>query len=112
LAPDGNQASFRGLLLHDEFVASAAVNVVSLLKGLGYLVSTVSVLLLGILSWKSASEQPLLLLCLILGMLASITGMGLRWMSHRLEQKKKPQAEAGDFPGDGAAVAAGRRAKA
>jgi hypothetical protein len=84
---------------------------VSTLKGLGYLVSTVSVLLLGILSWKSASEKPLLLACLILGMLASITGMGLRWMSHRLEQKEKPQKDAGDFPGDRAAVAAAREAK-
>jgi hypothetical protein len=82
-----------------------------MLKGLGYLVSTVSVLLLGILSWKSASEHPLLLACLILGMLSSITGMGLRWMSHRLEQKKKPQEKAGDFPGDGAAMAAAREAK-
>ena len=88
------------------------MNVVSLLKGLGYLVSTLSVLLLGILSWKSASEQPLLLVCLILGMLASISGMGLRWMSHRLEQQKKGPAEAGDFPGDGAAAAAAREAKA
>ena len=83
-----------------------------MLKGLGYLVSTVSVLLLGILSWKSASEQPLLRLCLILGMLASIAGMALRWLSHRLEQKQKAQGEAGDFPGDGAAVAIAREAEA
>jgi hypothetical protein len=62
---------------------------VSILKGLGYLVSTASVILLGITAWKSASEQPLLLACLILGMLASVTGMGLRWISHRMEQKEK-----------------------
>ena len=84
---------------------------VSALKGLGYLVSTLSVLLLGILSWKSAREEPLLLLCLILGMLASIIGMCLRWLSHRLEQKKKPREDEGRFPGDGAAVAAAREAK-
>jgi len=83
---------------------------VSALKGLGYLVSILSVILLGITAWKSASEQPLLFACLILGMLSSITGMGLRWMSHRLEQKKKPEAEAGDFPGDSAAMAAAREA--
>jgi len=82
-----------------------------MLKGLGYLVSTFSVILLGILSWKSASEHPLLLACLILGMLSSIMGMGLRWMSHRLEQKQKADQEAGDFPGDGAAMAAAREAK-
>ena len=87
------------------------MNMVSTLKGAGYLISTVSVLLLGVLSWKSASEQPLLLACLILGMLASITGMGLRWLSHRLEQKQKPEGEAGHFPGDRAAVAAAREAK-
>ena len=84
-----------------------------MLKGLGYLVSTVSVLLLGILSWKSASEHPLLLACLILGMLSSITGMGLRWLSHRLEQKQKAEPpKPGHFPGDHVAMAAARRAKA
>jgi len=61
----------------------------SIFKGLGYLVSTISVILLGIVAWKSASEQPLLFLCLILGMAASVIGMGLRWISHRIEQKEK-----------------------
>ena len=84
---------------------------VSALKGFGYLVSTLSVLLLGITAWKSASEHPPLFICLVLGMLSSIVGMGLRWMSHRLEQKKKDE-EAGDFPGDGAAMAAARKANA
>jgi hypothetical protein len=69
------------------------VSIVSVLKGLGYLVSTLSVLLLGIVSWKSASEQPFLLACLILGMLASVAGMGLRWISHRIEQKEKAADE-------------------
>jgi hypothetical protein len=95
-----------------DLLRAPRVNVVSALKGFGYLVSTVSVVLLGILSWKSASEQPLLLACLILGMLASIAGMGLRWMSHRLEQKQKAEKETGDFPGDGAAMAAAHRAEA
>ena len=86
---------------------------VSTLKGLGYLISALSVVLLGITAWKSASEHLPLLICLILGMLSSITGMALRWMSHRLEQrKKKAREEAGDFPGDGAAMAAARGAKA
>jgi len=67
------------------------VNIVSALKGLGYLVSTLSVILLGIVAWKSASEQPLLFACLVLGMLASVTGMGLRWISHRIEQKRKAE---------------------
>jgi len=66
----------------------------SLFKGLGYLVSTVSVLLLGAVAWKSASEQPMLFVCLILGMAASVAGMGLRWISHRIEQKEKERIEA------------------
>ena len=88
------------------------MNIVSALKGFGYLVSGLSVILLGITAWKSASEHLPLLICLILGMLSSIIGMGLRWMSHRLEQKKKGEQEAGDFPGDGAALEAAREAQA
>jgi multisubunit Na+/H+ antiporter MnhG subunit len=70
------------------------VNAASVSKGLGYLVSTLSVILLGIVAWKSASEQPLLFACLILGMIASVTGMALRWISHRIEQKEKERLEA------------------
>lgn len=62
---------------------------VSLLKGVGYLVSTISVVLLGIVAWKGASEQPALFACLIAGMVASVLGMVLRWISHRKEQKEK-----------------------
>ena len=69
------------------------VKIASAFKGLGYLVSTVSVVLLGIVAWQSASEQLLLFACLILGMAASIAGMGLRWISHRIEQKEKERIE-------------------
>lgn len=62
---------------------------VSLLKGLGYLVSTASVILLGIVAWKSAKEEPLLFACLIAGMVASVGGMGLRWLSHLLSEREK-----------------------
>ena len=81
------------------------MNVVSTLKGLGYLVSTLSVVLLGIVAWKSASEQPLLFFCLILGMLASVAGMSLRWISHRMEQKQKAADERAAAPARGAAGA-------
>jgi hypothetical protein len=74
------------------------VNIVSTLKGLGYLVSTLSVVLLGIVACKSASEQPLLFACLILGMLASVAGMSLRWISHRIEQKRKAAQERAATP--------------
>jgi hypothetical protein len=70
------------------------LRIASSLKGLGYLISTISVVLLGIVAWKGASEQPLLLICLIAGMAASIVGMCLRWISHRLDQKEKDRIEA------------------
>ena len=62
---------------------------VSRLKGSGYLVSTVSVLLLAIPGLKAAMEVPIFFLCLALGVLTSVGGMFLRWRSHRLEQKEK-----------------------
>ena len=66
----------------------------STLKGLGYLVSTLSVILLGIVAWKGAKEDPVLLGCLIAGMAASVAGMGLRWLSHRLGEKEKQAIKA------------------
>jgi hypothetical protein len=68
------------------------MNLISDLKGAGYLTSTASVLLLGIVSWKSASEKPLLMACLLAGMLLSVAGMILRWRSHRLDQKEKDRS--------------------
>ena len=46
-----------------------------LLKGVGYLISTASVVLLAIVSWSSASQSPLLVACLLGGAAASIVGM-------------------------------------
>ena len=63
---------------------------VSTLKGLGYLTSTLSVILLGIVSLKAAQESALLAACLVLGMATSVLGMFMRWRSHRLEQHEKP----------------------
>jgi hypothetical protein len=61
----------------------------SLFKGMGYLVSTFSVVLLGIVAWQGASENRLLMLCLAAGMATSVLGMTLRWISHRIDQKEK-----------------------
>ena len=58
----------------------------AIIKTLGYVISTLSVALLGIVSWKSASADILLMLCLLGGMATSITGMALRWLSYRMEQ--------------------------
>lgn len=67
---------------------------ISVLKGLGYLTSTVSVVLLGIVALEAAEESQFLLACLLLGMVSSVAGMLLRWRSHRLEQHEKDRAEA------------------
>jgi len=56
------------------------------IKTLGYAVSTVSVILLGIVSAHSAREQPLLFACLLGGMATSMLGMFLRWLSYELEK--------------------------
>jgi hypothetical protein len=55
-------------------------------KGFGYLVSILSVLLLGTAAWKTASQEPLLLLCLVAGMATSIVGMALRYYSYRRDK--------------------------
>ena len=65
------------------------MSTVSLLKALGYAISTFSVVLLGIASFKGASEHAWLIVCLLVGMVASIAGMVLRWMSHCKEQDAK-----------------------
>lgn len=54
----------------------------SRLKGSGYLISSVSVVLLGVPALKSAKDEPLMLVLLLTGMLLSIVGMALRWRSH------------------------------
>ena len=45
--------------------------------------------LLGIVSWKAASEQPFLVICLIGGMLASAAGMLLRWISYQVQEREE-----------------------
>jgi len=57
-------------------------------KGLGYLVSILSVGLLGAVAWSSAARDPLLLACLVLGMIMAIVGMGLRWAASVREARK------------------------
>ena len=59
-----------------------------MLKGIGYLVSTLSVILLGIVAWDGASKDRMLLACLIAGMASSMTGMFLRWLSHEQDRRQ------------------------
>jgi hypothetical protein len=56
-------------------------------KTVGYVISCVSVLLLGAVSWKSASSDPTLRLVLIAGMATSMIGMACRWITYQLSEK-------------------------
>ncbi|MGX5839898.1 hypothetical protein ACWGTI_04140 [Mesorhizobium sp. ArgA1] len=60
-----------------------------LLKGVGYLISTGSVVLLAIVSWSSASQNPLLAACLLGGAVASIVGMFCRWLTYEIEKRQE-----------------------
>lgn len=59
------------------------------LKSAGYIISIISVFLLGATSWKSASESEPLMACLVLGMATSIAGMALRWLQFYREMREK-----------------------
>jgi uncharacterized membrane protein YqhA len=65
------------------------MNQATRLKGLGYIISILSVLLLAAVAWSSASDEPLLLACLMLGVLSSIIGMSLRWRAHIVDQRSR-----------------------
>ncbi|MBZ9819139.1 hypothetical protein [Mesorhizobium sp. CA4] len=64
-----------------------------LLKGTGYLISAVSVILLGIVSWDSALKSPLLTACLLGGAATSIIGMFCRWLSYEVEKRQEERRE-------------------
>jgi hypothetical protein len=57
------------------------------LKGLGYLISSVSVAFLGIVAWPGSSDPPWHAVAVSLGMVLSIVGMGVRFMSHQQDRK-------------------------
>jgi hypothetical protein len=65
-------------------------------KALGYLISIVSVFLLGVIAWPKAGEPWWHMPVLIVGMAISIIGMACRYKAH-LDQRrelKKTEAEA------------------
>jgi hypothetical protein len=64
------------------------------LKTLGYLVSTASVVLLGIAAWPGA-ERAGLLHILVLGMATSVAGMACRWLSYEIEKRVKAKTKGG-----------------
>jgi hypothetical protein len=57
------------------------------LKGLGYLISTISVLFLGIVAWPKPAEPQWRAWAVAIGMATSIVGMGVRFASHRKDRK-------------------------
>ena len=69
------------------------------LKGLGYLISTVSVVFLGIVAWPSPEEPGWKAWAVAIGMATSIMGMGVRFLSHRKDRKDIRKA-ANDHPPD------------
>ena len=57
------------------------------MRGFGYLISMVSVLLLGMIAWPKPDDPAWHGPALLFGMALSIAGMGLRWTaSHRQER--------------------------
>jgi hypothetical protein len=62
-------------------------------KAAGYLVSIVSVFLLGAVAWPSRSEPDWHKLVLIAGMATSILGMGLRYLAHLKQRRELRQAK-------------------
>ena len=65
-------------------------------KGIGYLVSIISVFLLGAVAWPGPDEPRWHLPALVAGMVTSIVGMGFRYLAHLQQQKeiRKAKAEA------------------
>ena len=61
-------------------------------KGIGYLVSIVSVCLLGAVAWPKPSDPSWHQPVLMAGMATSIIGMGLRYIAHRKQQRELKQA--------------------
>ena len=62
------------------------------MKSLGYLVSTLSVFMLGAVAWPQAGEPREKMWLIVGGVATSIVGMFLRYLSHR--QDKRDIAEA------------------
>ncbi len=58
-------------------------------KVIGYAISTLSVVLLAIVSWRSASQDLVLAVCLLGGAIASIVGMMMRMYSYEVQKEEE-----------------------
>jgi hypothetical protein len=63
------------------------------LTGAGYLISTISVFMLGIAAWPKADDPAWQLWLVMGGMAASILGMFVRYLSHRQEKRDIDEAK-------------------
>ena len=52
------------------------------LQGLGYLISSVSVVFLGAVAWPGPDEPQWHAWAVAIGMILSVAGMGVRFLSH------------------------------
>ena len=59
----------------------------NLLKTVGYLISTLSVALLGVVAWVSAEGDTGLRIAVLVGVASSVAGMFLRWLSYQAEER-------------------------
>lgn len=63
-------------------------------KAPGYLISIASVFFLGVLAWPKPTDPRWQVPILILGMAASIIGMGCRYKAHLDQQRQMKKTEA------------------
>lgn len=56
-------------------------------KGVGYMISSVSVLFLGIVAWPGPGDPSWHAWAVSIGMALSIVGMGVRFLSHRQDRR-------------------------
>ena len=68
------------------------------LKGLGYLISTISVIFLGIVAWPKPEDPSWHAWAVAIGMATSIAGMNLRYLSHRKDRKDIERAARNEPP--------------
>ena len=63
------------------------------MKGAGYLISTLSVILLGIVAWPGPDEPRWKIWAVLAGSAASVLGMFARYLSHLKDRRDIRQAK-------------------
>ena len=59
------------------------------MKAIGYFISTISVILLGVVAWPKSSDPSWKAVVLVGGLSASLVGLLLRYLAYRQEQADK-----------------------